>query len=67
MIRYLKIEEDNIVTDMISYPYEGYIKVQKEEIPFDLHNGCYSYLDGEFILDEEKMRLLKENNEREKV
>lgn len=59
MIRYLKIEESGIITDMISYQFGDYVKVEKEVFPIDLHNGCYRYIDGEFVADAELFQKLE--------
>ena len=52
MIRYIKVNDTNIITDMISFKYPGYIKVENN-IPDDIFLRIYRYKNNEIILDEE--------------
>ena len=62
MIRYLQIK-DGYIYDMISYPHEGYIQVEKESFPSDLHAGYWQYNNGNFLIDESlKLKMLECND-----
>ena len=52
MKRYLQINEFGYITDMISYPLDGYIEVDFDEYPIDFYAGFWKYINGQVILDE---------------
>lgn len=49
-MRYIQVK-DTIITDSISFAYGDYIRFDGE-VPVDIMNGCYRFIDGTIIHDE---------------
>lgn len=46
---YAKINSDKVITDVISYPHEGYVPLNIEELPGLIYGGWHKLIDGELI------------------
>lgn len=52
---YLQLTEDNIITDVIEYPVEGYVQVEITQVlPAGINAGWYRWIDGDYVLDEDR-------------
>lgn len=45
---YLQVNQNNIITDCIEYPYQDYIEFEGE-VPQAVHGGWFKLIDGEII------------------
>lgn len=61
---FIKIDENNIINDIISYNYENYIEIELEQIPEYFISWIYSYKNWKIELDEVlKANLIKKIEE----
>lgn len=49
---YIKLDDQNIVRDVLSYPNDNYIKITNTELPEGSYAGYYRYINNQFILDD---------------
>lgn len=49
---YIKLDAQNIVKDVLSYPHDNYIKITATELPEGSYAGYYKYINNQFILDD---------------
>jgi len=47
-MRYLQVREDGIITDCITYPFEGYVEFEGET-PSPCHGGWHKLVDGVIV------------------
>lgn len=41
--------EDGTITDVISYPHDGYIEISLDPFIPDIHGGGYVYVEGQIL------------------
>ena len=48
---YFKVSPNNVITDAIDYPYEGYVEVQLPDIqlPAGINGGWWNLVNGELV------------------
>lgn len=46
---YLKVNKDNIVTDALSFPYEGYVEYETDELPAGAFSGWFKLENGMLV------------------
>lgn len=68
MTRYFKLDENNFVTDVISFNMKGYTCVNLEHYPGDLIYGYYKYQNKELSIDIKRLEefiieMFKNRNE----
>lgn len=49
---YIKVDENNVILDLISYEFDGYIYVEGD-LPPTCHDGTYKFVDGVVYQDED--------------
>lgn len=46
---YLKINSENIVVDALSFPYEGYVEYETDELPPGAFSGWFKLENGQLV------------------
>ena len=52
MTVYLKINSNQIIEDIITFPFEQYTEVEIETIPVDIHAGWYRWIEKNYVFDQ---------------
>lgn len=71
MTYYLKINSEKIVIDALSFPYEGYIPYETDELPDGAYGGWFKLENGKLVeypelkpvVQEDEISVLKKENE----
>ena len=46
---YIQVNENNIVTDAITYPHEGYVEIEKDVLPNGAIGGWFKLINDDFV------------------